>query len=338
MLIRIASIKIPRTPIGSRIVTTNVLWVSTLIWRQIETLGCSSRVSMAEVSRGSSWFTAESDDSDWSFHAVLTVSTRSVDATSNSGDLLSMATRSIINSAYFQSILSWFRQVVIFGIVTHRIYKSRQLVTNGGEVWHAFTCWSRISARALCQQHKAVEKFPYLWSRLMYGHDAIPPSGCKWFQSLHDMESTGRVWQMRSALLRQFWDGKVSVSQKCTHRNPDKANLTHWSIFISCHRYLKLEYHPPKPVVGSSRKRTDGFSQSWTPMLVRRFSPPLQPLFLSSPILVSAHSLRPSSRIISSTTWWRASRLCAPRRRRSTAYWRDSRTVRDGIRQSCCMT
>lgn len=73
-------------------------------------------------------------------------------------------------------------------------------------------------------------------------------------------------------------------------------------------------------------------------MLTRRFSPPEHPRCCVLPMRVSAHSLRPSSRMTSSTTRWRSRADVDGGRRRSAEYCSVSRTVSVGSRTSCCMT
>ena len=85
-------------------------------------------------------------------------------------------------------------------------------------------------------------------------------------------------------------------------------------------------------LVGSSSKRRDGELSSWIAIETRRRSPEEQPRLddaveEAEPMMVSAASLRLSSRIISSTSWCLLATVIEPGRRSSALNRRVSLTV-----------
>ena len=93
-----------------------------------------------------------------------------------------------------------------------------------------------------------------------------------------------------------------------------------------------------KPDVGSSRINTSGVATNSRPMLTRRISPPLIPLFSPSPMRTSLTAVSPSFSITSSTRARFSTFGTLSGRRSSAAKRSASCTVSVGERTSCWET
>mmetsp|Transcript_11011 Transcript_11011/g.27292 ORF Transcript_11011/g.27292 Transcript_11011/m.27292 type:complete len:253 (-) Transcript_11011:328-1086(-) len=144
-----------------------------------------------------------------------------------------------------------------------------------------------------------------------------------WYTKLPS-ESSVRVSNISKILKRGWWIERTMV-RPCRARRFRSART--W-----------LEVVASRPVVGSSRKSTEGDVMSSMPMLTRLRSPPLMPRINSLPTLLSATFPRPSSSMTFCTRFCFSEYEMVPGKRSSALNIRFSLTVSVPMTMSSCTT